>query len=227
MRYDKAPRPLSAVIVVPPRRVKETDSDATANAQSAQRAAAPQSQVVFGQTAVWNALAKHVNELEQLLYNREQIGALANIFPILSARQVVCREVDSETLARVARSPAHQGLVAVIGAKSASPALDDLAVTAVRPGVSLLLAGPIHAHELADLVRTARFFGVAAVWLTPDARRSANARTVNEALQALPVRDCTAPVSQVHDFVQAGGRAVVLGTHGSHGLPSLAGLRRD
>ena len=120
MRYDRAPRPLSAVSTIPPRRVKAPPSAATpapnAAATRTNPPPAPRAQVIFGHRAVWTALLQQTDNIGLLLYTREQIGALAPVFPVLAARQVTCRQESEETLTRVAGSYAHQGLVVTLKA---------------------------------------------------------------------------------------------------------------
>lgn len=225
MRYDKAPRPLSALTTVPPRRVKLEPGQGTAVAQVG---VAQTEQVIFGQVAVWDALQRQTDQLLQLLYAPEQIGALAPVLPILVALKVVCRQADAETLARVAGSAAHQGLVARIRAVAqVGNPTDHWATLAQTPGCSLLLTGAISAKSLADLARTAAYFGVQTLWLDATARSSLNALGIKAALgglQGLALNDCAAPLSQLATFVRAGGTAVALSREGQHGLQALAGL---
>ncbi len=228
MRYDKAPRPLSAVIVSPPRVVRSSPTDPAA--PPAGRPTLGRDQLLFGQQAVWNALKTQMDSVTQLFYSREQTAALGPVFAILAARNAVCREVDGETLARIAGTHGHQGLVAVLrGSAPSAPVQEELVSLVQAPGCAILLTGPLPAVALAALARTARYFGVSSVWLAPEAAKAlhaSRARAAVEALRTLPLRECPNTLAQLQAYARAGGQPVVLRRDGQHTVGALSALRR-
>ena len=133
MKYDRAPRPLSAVTLRPPRKVDAPvgawrppprppeptrpvtpASTAATSATPSSRTAIPRTRTIFGQRAVWQAIQTQLNALHQIWFSSDQRAALAPILPILTGRGVACTEVADAALAQVAGTHGHQGIVVVV-----------------------------------------------------------------------------------------------------------------
>ncbi len=117
---------------------------------------------VYGLSAV-QALFKH--RPESVLSIAHTVAARKSLGPLLkeaAKRRIAYREVDDESLTRMAESVHHEGVCMLV---DPPPAVDSssLAERITRTGLVVALDGVDNPHNIGAILRSAAYFGVAAL----------------------------------------------------------------
>lgn len=188
----------------------------------------PRVQVLCGWHAVEAALQSRPQACRKLLHSEARLGDLKPYLRHLAERRAAYRVAGEAELAKVAGTPAHQGVVAAFD-KPQVRRLDQAALRrcAGRAGLVLALDGVSNPHNLGALARTAAFFGVQTLLVGPasvPALLSTAAYRVAEGgldrLEVLQVEDLPAAAGQ---FLRAGGQTAALDVRGACDLREWRG----
>ncbi|MDH4225358.1 MAG: hypothetical protein OEW12_06905 [Deltaproteobacteria bacterium] len=138
----------------------------------------PEEQTLYGQKACWAVYRHRPQDILRIFYRDTRARELAPILKWAAAGRLVYRELDEESMRRVAGTPHHEG-VAMAVAPLCYQSLGSL-----RPqGVWLALDRVENPYNMGALWRSAAFFGVEAVLaggLQPGAKANAGAVRASE-----------------------------------------------
>jgi TrmH RNA methyltransferase len=153
---------------------------------------------------------------------------LAGMLKRAARLRIAYREVDAETLARMAQSVHHEGVCLLVRPK---PALDlgDLTRTTRERGLVLALDGVENPHNVGAILRSAAYFGVRAVVYASEAHESslvpqlsAAARRVAEGGAELVEVSRVERLAPVLKQLKAAGMSIIgSDAHAKEALPSL------
>ncbi|HEY1955954.1 MAG TPA: RNA methyltransferase [Polyangiaceae bacterium] len=123
------------------------------------------SDIVYGLRAGLAVFEARRGDIERVAFSREVSGEADALVKWANARGLPCKETREDELARIARSPHHEGLC--VGTKPrrflAAPDLSELLVR--RKGFAIALDRVRNPYNVGAIVRTAAFFGVDAMIL--------------------------------------------------------------
>lgn len=188
-------------------------------------------QVLCGWHAVEAALQRRGGACRKLLHSEARLADLRPYLRQLAERRAAYRVAGEAELAKVAGTPAHQGVVAAFDRPQIAR-LDaaGLRRLAQRPGLTLALDGVANPHNLGALARTAAFFGVTTLLVGGDSvaplLSTAAYRVAEGGLDRLEVQQFDDLTAALGLFRRAGGRAAALDVRGAVELRSWRGEAR-
>ena len=144
----------------------------------------PREQIYYGKKACLALLENRPDEVIRLYHSAAHRQQLGGVFSWMAAKRLTYREVDEESLVKIAKSTHHEG-IAVAAAPLLYRELNPDAARRAASGKNLWLAldGVENPHNLGAIVRSAAFFGVGGVLLggvDPGSRVNAAVSRVSE-----------------------------------------------
>ncbi len=135
---------------------------------------------VYGLSAALAVFAHRPESVASIAHTEAVRQPLAAMLRDAAKRRIAYREVSEDELSRMTDSIHHEGLCLLVRPLP-SPSIDDLAQKLGEPSLLLALDGVSNPHNVGAMLRTAAYFGVAALvladaertLLTPAARRVA------------------------------------------------------
>jgi TrmH RNA methyltransferase len=113
-------------------------------------------QTVYGMKAALALLERRPEDVLRLHFRADRLAGLKKTLAGLAARRLPYRELDEESLRKVAGGPHHEGLVVVARPLCYRPPPERLP----SAGLWLALDGVDNPHNLGAILRTCAFFGV-------------------------------------------------------------------
>ncbi len=120
---------------------------------------------VYGLAAALSVWQRRPEQVISIAHTPEARRALAELLRQAARRRVAYREVSDEELARMADSVHHEGVCMLVKARP-TPGPSELAERVGEFGLVLALDGVQNPHNVGAILRSAAYFGVAAMLLS-------------------------------------------------------------
>ena len=195
---------------------------------------------VYGLAAALAAFERRPEAVLNIAYARDRRKALADMLREAARRRIAYREVDAETLDGLAESVHHEGVCLLVRPRE-QVALEDIAAGLDERCLVLALDGVQNPHNVGAILRSAAYFGAAALLfvsekskpLTAAAKRVAEGGAERVVVRSVPDLPAALRVFRDHGLEIIGcdprakvalpefrwpARAVLVLGHEQHGL---------
>jgi TrmH RNA methyltransferase len=117
---------------------------------------------VYGLSAALAAFEQRPEAVISIAHTKEARHAIAELLRLAAARRIAYREVDTETLGRMADSVHHEGVCLLMRPRE-SVSIEGIASSLGARGMVLALDGVQNPHNVGAILRSAAYFGAHAL----------------------------------------------------------------
>jgi TrmH RNA methyltransferase len=125
-------------------------------------AAKPKGERVYGLSAALATFAQRPDAVLSIAHTEAVRAQVAEMLRAAAKKRIAYREVDEEALTKLAQSVHHEGVCLLVRPKPA-PTLEALARATGQRGLVLALDGVQNPHNVGAILRSAAYFGAAAL----------------------------------------------------------------
>ena len=135
---------------------------------------------VYGLAAALAAFEVRPDAVISIAYTEALRHPLAELLKSAARRRIAYREVDAESLTRMAESVHHEGVCLLLRPRVA-PSAPELITGLGERGLVLALDGVQNPHNIGAILRSAAYFGVHSLLYASDERKAGAAPTLSAA----------------------------------------------
>ena len=160
---------------------------------------------LYGWNTCMQFFKNRPEDLCRLFFSKQRSSALGAVKKWCAVRKLPYRELDLESLNKVASATHHEGVVMVVRPLEPSPVLPFISRGLGRKGIAVALDRIGNTHNLGAILRTCAFFGAEGVVVSNQEGQarftSSAARTAEGAMEITPIYQCTDLASTLRDFM--------------------------
>jgi RNA methyltransferase, TrmH family len=162
---------------------------------------------IYGWNACLAVFANRPEDIRRVFFSKERSPRLAAVKRWCQQRKLPYRELDGESLNKVAASTHHEGAVMVVCPKTMKP-VHGLIRNPLKPGSVVVALDRVgDTHNLGAILRSCAFFGAAGMIIGSHEDQaqvtSSAARMAEGALETVPVHQSSDLASALRDFQKA------------------------
>ena len=160
---------------------------------------------LYGWNTCMQFFKNRPEDLCRLFFSKQRSSALGSVKKWCAVHKLPYRELDLESLNKVASATHHEGVVMVVRPLEPSSAHSFIRGGLGEKDIAVALDRIGNTHNLGAILRTCAFFGVEGMVVSNQegqARLTASAaRTAEGAMEITPIYQCTDLVSTLRDFM--------------------------
>ena len=169
---------------------------------------------LYGWNTCMQFFKNRPNDLCRLFFSKQRSPALVSVKKWCAVKKLPYRELDLESLNKVASATHHEGIVMVVRPIIPSSIYPFIKTGLGKKGIAVALDCIGNTHNLGAILRTCAFFGVEGMVVSRQegqARMTPSAaRTAEGAMEITPIYQCTDLASALRDFMSR--KIFVIGT---------------
>lgn len=160
---------------------------------------------VCGWNACLRVFERRPRDIRRVFFSKERARELRDVKKWCQSRRLPYRQLDSESLNKVAASVHHEGVAMVVRPLPVTPAHRLVKQGLSQTGILVALDRVSNSHNVGAILRSCAYFGVEG-FLTARERQgpaiasSSMARTAEGALEIVPIFDCSDLPSALRDL---------------------------
>ena len=160
---------------------------------------------LYGWNTCMQFFKNRPDDLCRLFFSKQRSSALGSVKKWCAVKKLPYRELDLESLNKVASSTHHEGVVMVVRPIKLSSIYSFIKGGLGKKGVAVALDRLGNTHNLGAILRTCAFFGVEGMVVSSEESQarltSSAARTAEGAMEITPIYQCTDLASALRDFM--------------------------
>lgn len=168
---------------------------------------------LYGWNACMQFFKNRPEDLFRLFFSKQRSSQLGSVKKWCAVHKLPYRELDLESLNKVASASHHEGVVMVVRPLETSSIHPFIRGGLGKKSIAVALDGIRNTHNLGAILRTCAFFGAEGMVVSNQegqARLTASAaRTAEGAMEITPIYQCSDLASTLRDFMS--GNVCVLG----------------
>ncbi|SVB04614.1 uncharacterized protein METZ01_LOCUS157468 [marine metagenome] len=159
---------------------------------------------LYGWNTCMQFFKNRPNDLCRLFFSKQRSSALGSVKKWCAVKKLPYRELDLESLNKVASATHHEGVVMVVRPITPSSVNYFIKSGLGRKGIAVALDCVGNTHNLGAILRTSAFFGVEGMIVSNQEGQarltSSAARTAEGAMEITPIYKCLDLASSLRDF---------------------------
>jgi RNA methyltransferase, TrmH family len=160
---------------------------------------------LYGWNSCMQFFKNRPDDLCRLFFSKQRSSALGSVKKWCAAKKLPYRELDLDSLNKVASAKHHEGIVMVIRPVIPPSVYPFIKNGLGKKGIAVALDCIGNTHNLGAILRTSAFFGVEGVVISNQEGQarltSSAARTAEGAMEITPIYQCTDLASILRDFM--------------------------
>lgn len=160
---------------------------------------------LYGWNTCMQFFENRPEDLYRLFFSKQRSSALGPVKKWCAVKKLPYRELDLESLNKVASSIHHEGVVMVVRPIKLSSIYSFIKGGLKKKSVAVALDCIGNTHNLGVILRTCAFFGVEGMVVSSEESQarltSSAARTAEGAMEITPIYQCADLASALRDFV--------------------------
>ena len=160
---------------------------------------------LYGWNTCMQFFKNRPDDLCRLFFSKQRSSALGSVKKWCAVHKLPYRELDLESLNKVASATHHEGIVMVVRPLKTSSIHSFIRDGLAQNGIAVALDLVGNTHNLGAILRTCAFFGVEGMVISNQEGQarltSSAARTAEGAIEVTPIYQCTDLASALRDFM--------------------------
>ena len=160
---------------------------------------------LYGWNTCMQFFKNRPDDLCRLFFSKQRSSALGSVKKWCAVKKLPYRELDLESLNKVASATHHEGVVMVVRPIIPSSIYPFIKAGLRKKGIAVALDCIGNTHNLGAILRTCAFFGVEGMVIPNQEGQarltSSAARTAEGAMEITPIYQCTDLASALRDFM--------------------------